>query len=432
LPGLSSIPVSFKDATNHHQEPHLTASFSEASPARQRPAPAEQSVPQGLIVLLAVASGIIVANIYYCQPLAGPIGQALGLSAEATGLVVTLTQIGYGLGLLFVVPLGDLIETRRLLFSVLAFSFAALLMAATAKQALPFLLASLAIGIGSTAVQILVPYAAHLAPVHLRGRVVGKVMSGLLVGIMLSRPTASLFDDLWGWPAVFYFAAGLMGAIAMALAWSLPPRKPDTGAHYFALLASMAHLYRTTPVLRRRAFYQALLFGAFSLFWTTSPLLLAGPPVHLSQRGIALFALVGVAGACAAPLAGFLADRGWSRAATGIAMTAVLGGFLLTRVLHSGSWAALLLLTTGAILLDFGVAASLVTGQRAIYMLGAEYRSRLNGLFMATFFAGGAFCSAVGAWAYARGGWQLASLIGLALPLAALAYFATEKPQAQS
>ena len=381
-------------------------------------------------MLLAVACGIIVANIYYCQPLAGPIGQALGLSAGATGLVVTLTQIGYGLGLLFVVPLGDLIETRRLVLSVLAVSFAALLMAATAKHALPFLLASLAIGIGTSAVQILVPYAAHLAPVHLRGSVVGKVMSGLLVGIMLSRPTASLLDDLWGWPAIFYLAAGLMGAVAIVLAWSLPPRKPESGAHYFALLASMAHLYRTTPVLRRRAFYQALLFGAFSVFWTTSPLLLAGPIFHLSQRGIALFALVGVAGACAAPLAGFLADHGWSRTATGSAMTAVLCGFLLTRILHSSSWAALLLLTAGAVLLDFGVAASLVTGQRAIYTLGAEYRSRLNGLFMATFFAGGAICSAVGAWAYARGGWQLASSFGLALPLAALAYFATEKAPA--
>ncbi len=405
------------------------------SASREQPA-AAHNIPQGLILLLAAACGIIVANIYYAQPLAGPIGHALGLSIGATGLIVTLTQIGYGLGLLFVVPLGDLMETRRLVLASLAVSFAALLVAATAHHAAEFLLASLVIGISSTAVQVLVPYAAHLAPAHVRGRVVGNVMSGLLIGIMLSRPIASFLDDLWGWSAVFYVAAGFMALIGIALAWSLPPRRPEVGAHYFALLASMVWLYRTTPVLRRRAFYQALLFGAFSLFWTTSPLLLAGPVFHLSQRGIALFALAGVAGAIAAPLGGHLADKGWSRAATGLAMGSVLGGFLLTRILHgepgrNGSFAALLLLTAGAILLDFGVSSSLVIGQRAIYALGAEYRSRLNGLFMATFFAGGAICSALGAWAYARGGWELASLIGIALPLVALAYFATEKARKQ-
>lgn len=381
-------------------------------------------------MLLAAACGSIVANIYYSQPLAGPISEALGLHPAAAGLIVTLTQVGYGLGLLFVVPLGDLIENRRLVLSVLVVCLAALLVAATADHAPAFLLGSLGIGLGSAVVQILVPYAAHLAPAHQRGSVVGKVMSGLLIGIMLSRPTASFLDDLWGWQAVFYFGAGVMALIGIALVAALPARRPEAGAHYFALLRSMAHLYRTTPVLRRRAWYQALLFGAFTLFWTTSPLLLTGPLFHLTQRGIALFALVGVAGACVAPVAGHLADRGWSRIATGLAMTSVLGGFVLTRILHGGSATALALLTAGAILLDFGVAASLVIGQRAIYSLGAAYRSRLNGLFMATFFAGGAICSAVGGWAYAHGGWILASWIGLALPVAALLYFATEKASA--
>lgn len=298
--------------------------------------------------------------------------------------------------------------------------------AALARNAAIFLLASLVIGVSSTAVQILVPYAAHLAPPHMRGRTVGQVMSGLLIGIMLSRPAASFFDDLFNWSAIFYIAAVLMALLALVLAIALPPRRPAAGPHYLALLVSMAHLYRTTPVLRRRAAYQALLFGAFTLFWTVSPLLLAGPLFHLSQRGIAVFALVGVAGALAAPLAGHLGDRGHSRAATGIAMVAVFLGFLLTRLLHQGSFAALALLTVGAILLDFGVSSSLVIGQRAIYTLRPEFRSRLNGLFMATFFAGGAASSALGGWAYARGGWSLASAIGLALPVIALAYFATE------
>ncbi len=367
------------------------------------------------------------ANIYYAQPLAGPIGQALGLDVRATGLIVTLTQIGYGLGLLFVVPLGDRIETRRLVLASLGVSIAALLVAATSRHATEFLLASLLIGVSSTAVQLLVPFAAALAPAHMRGRVVGAVMSGLLMGIMLSRPVASFFDDLWGWQAIFYIAAGFMALIAGALAWRLPARRPHGGAPYLVLLKSMVWLYRTTPVLRRRAFYQTMMFGAFTLFWTTSPLLLAAPPFHMSQRGIALFALAGVAGALAAPLAGRMADKGLSRMATGIAIVSAIAGFLLTRIPHAAPWLSIALLTAGAILLDFGVQSTLVVGQRAIYTLGAEYRSRLNGLFMATFFAGGAVCSALGAWAYARGGWPLASMIGMALPALALVYFATER-----
>lgn len=390
----------------------------------------ESAAPARLVTLFAVACGLIVANIYYAQPLAGPIAQALGISAGATGTIVTLTQIGYGLGLLFVVPLGDLLETRRLVVVAVAVTAASMLAAGVARHAAVFLLASLAIGVSSTAVQILVPYAAHLTPHHQRGRVVGRVMGGLLAGIMLARPVASFLDGLWGWEAVFYMGAVLMAVLACVLAFALPPRRPPTGPHYFALLASMAHLYRTTPVLRRRAAYQALLFGSFSLFWTVSPLLLAGSAFRMSQHGIALFALVGVAGALAAPLAGHLADHGWSRMATGLAMSSVLIGFLLTRVLAPGSMAALALLTVGAILLDFGVSASLVIGQRAIYTLSAEHRSRLNGLFMATFFAGGAACSALGGWAYARGGWPLAAGLGMALPAVALLYFATEKKSA--
>ncbi len=392
----------------------------------------EQRAPRGLILLLAIACGVIVANIYYAQPLAGPIGRALGMDVSQTGLCVTLTQIGYGLGLLFVVPLGDRVETKRLVLAALAVSVVALLGAATARSGVVFLASSLVVGISSTAVQVLVPYAANLASVEVRGRVVGMVMSGLLAGIMLARPVASFCDDLWGWQAIFYLAAAMMALLALGLAFLLPARKPDAGSPYGELLASMVRLYKTTPVLRRRAFYQTLLFGAFSLFWTTSPLLLAGPEFRLSQRGIALFALAGVAGAFAAPAAGRMADQGHSRFATGVAMMAVLAGLGVTRFLHGGASAgsssgALALLTLAAILLDFGVQASLVIGQRAIYTLGAEYRSRLNGLFMATFFAGGAVCSGLGAWAYSRGGWQWASLIGLALPLAALGYFATER-----
>jgi predicted MFS family arabinose efflux permease len=189
----------------------------------------------------------------------------------------------------------------------------------------------------------------------------------------------------------------------------------------------MGLLFRTTPVLRRRAFYQAFLFGAFSLFWTTVPLLLAGPQFHMSQRGIALFALAGVAGAIAAPIAGRVADRGWSHAATGASMLISALAFVLTLISETGSTTSLALLVAAAVLLDFGVQGNVVLGYRALFMLGAEYRSRLNGLYMATFFLAGAAGSGIGAWAFARGGWELASYIGLALPVVALLYFATER-----
>jgi len=389
--------------------------------------PAAQAVSTRLTLLLAFACGLIAANLYYAQPLAGPIGVALGLSPGATGLIVTLTQIGYGIGLLFVVPLGDLLETRRLVLTLIGLAMLALLGAALATHPLPFFAATLGIGVASVAVQVLVPYAAHLAPEAVRGRVVGNVMSGLMLGIMLARPVSSFIAQMASWHAVFFMSSAAMGLLALMLALALPPRTPAATLSYRALLASMARLARTTPALQRRALYQAGLFAAFSLFWTTVPLLLAGPQFQLSQGGIALFALAGVAGAVASPIAGRLADKGWTRPATAFAMLAVAAAFLMTHLGAYGSPFALGLLVAAGILLDFGVTTNLVLGQRVIFVLGAEYRSRLNGLYMATFFAGGAIGSALGGWAFAHGGWALASWLGFALPVAALLYFATEK-----
>jgi predicted MFS family arabinose efflux permease len=380
-----------------------------------------------ITLLLAVACGLIVANLYYAQPLVGPISASLGLSPEAAGLVVTMAQMGYVAGLLLIVPLGDLVENRNLVLCVVGVAALALFGAALSTQPLPFLLASLVIGLGSVAVQILIPYAAHLAPEAARGRVVGDVTTGLMIGIMLARPASSFITSISSWHVVYIFSGTVMVVLAIVLFCALPRRTPKAQVGYGALLVSMGVLVMTTPILRRRALYQAFLFGAFSLFWTTIPLLLAGPEFHMTQRGIALFALAGVAGAVAAPIAGRVADRGWSRAATGAAMLISALAFVLTLVSEAGSTTSLALLVAAAILLDFGVQGNVVLGYRALFMLGAEYRSRLNGLYMATFFLAGAAGSGVGAWAFARGGWELASCIGLALPVVALIYFATER-----
>lgn len=386
--------------------------------------PSTPALSPGMVVLLAAAAGIIVANLYYAQPLVGPIGAALGMPPAAAGLVVTLTQIGYTLGLLFIVPLGDLVENRRLIVGGLVATGAALLLASAAGNAWQFLLAALAIGLGAVVAQVLVPFAAHLAPAATRGQTVGKVVSGLLLGIMVARPVASLLAGIGGWQTVFRVGAVLVLALAVVLRLKLPQRRPGAALPYTALIGSLWPLFADTVVLRRRALYHAGLFGAFSLFWTVVPQALAGPDFGLDQNGIALFALVGMAGAVASPIAGRLADQGHTLGATVLALVLGALSFLLPLVApESGAMARPLglgLLALAAVVLDAAVAANLVLGQRALFALGAELRSRLNGLYFALFFAGGALGSALGGWVHAEFGWHAALLAGMLGPALAL------------
>lgn len=380
----------------------------------------EARISSGMTLLLAAAAGTIVANLYYAQPLVGPIGAALGMPPGAAGLIVTLTQIGYCLGLLFIVPLGDLFENRRLIVSGLVATGAALALAANADTAWQFLLAALAIGLGTVVAQVLVPFAAHLAPEATRGQTVGKVVSGLLLGIMVARPVASVLAGFGGWQAVFGIAAALVLLLAVVLHFKLPQRRPAATQRYGALIASLWPVLANTPVLRRRALYHAGLFGAFSLFWTVAPQALSGPDFGLSQNGIALFALVGMAGAVASPIAGRLADAGHTLGATAIALAVGALSFMLPLFAPHSKPLALGLLAVAAIVLDAAVAANLVLGQRALFALGAEIRSRLNGLYFALFFAGGALGSALGGWVYAQYGWHAALVTGMLLPALAL------------
>ncbi|RAP58303.1 MFS transporter [Oleiagrimonas sp. MCCC 1A03011] len=398
-----------------------------SSTSSASPDDAAGGISAGLTVLLAAACGLLVANLYYAQPLVGPIHRALGLSAEAAGLIVTLTQAGYGIGLLFIVPLGDRLENRRLVVGLVLLCALASLAAAFAQGPDTYLIAAMLIGICAVGAQVLVPYAAHLAPEQRRGQVVGNVVSGIMLGIMFARPLASFLTDAFGWRAVFFLATALMAALAALLRWRMPPRHAhEQTMSYAALLASLPGLMRDTPVLRRRALYHAGLFGAFSLFWTAVPLQLADT-FGLSQNGIAVFALVGVAGAISAPIAGRIADRGWSHGATALAILGAMLALALSYVGHVAGDLRLVTLAAAGVLLDFSVTANLVLGQRAIYSLGAAERGRLNGLFMATFFVGGAVGSALGGWAYAHGGWPLTLGAGLVLPGLSLLYFLTER-----
>ena len=377
-----------------------------------------------LTLLLAAACGLIVANLYYAQPVAGVIGAELAMNPSAVGLLVTFTQIGYGLGLILVVPLGDILENRRLIAACLAVSVIALLGMAFAPSSSGVLAASLLIGLTCVAAQIIVPFAAHLSSDATRGRVVGDAMSGLMVGIMLARPVSSFVTHWLGWRSVFVGSAGVMAALSLVMLRALPHRRPNAGLTYVGTLSSLVLLIRKTPVLRRRIVYHAPLFAAFSLFWTASPLLLAGQRFGLSQQGIAIFALVGAGGAIIAPIVGRAADRGGVKIVNGAAIVAVALAFAMAWI--GGEVGSVALLACAAIVLDMGVTANLVVSQRVLFSLGSEARSRLNGIFIAAFFLGGAIGSALSSLAYAKGGWPLTSATGLAFALAAFVSYLTE------
>ena len=267
-----------------------------------------------LLTILAFAVGALVANLYYAQPLLGLIGPDLGVPGPLLGVVVSLTQVGYGVGLFFLVSLADLVENKRLVLTGVAVLTLALLAAALAPSTALFLLASFVIGVSATAAQVLVPFVASMVPVAQRGRAVGNVMAGLLTGILLARPAALFIAASLGWRPVFLMSAVLMLLIGALLMARMPRHQPRSGLSYPQIVGSMLGLVRDLPVLRQRAAYQCLMFGAFTLFWTAAPLMLA-ERFGLSQQGIALFALAGVGGAVAAPIAGRLAHRGWGRGA---------------------------------------------------------------------------------------------------------------------
>ncbi|MBO0493426.1 MFS transporter [Pseudomonas sp. Marseille-Q1929] len=387
---------------------------------------ASSTMTRGMVMLFAFCCGAIVANIYYAQPVIELIAPDIGLTPAMASLIVSLTQIGYALGLFFLVPLGDLLENRKLMISTTVLAIASLLGAAFIQQPNLFLLVSLLIGFSSVSVQILIPLAAHLAPAESRGRVVGSIMGGLLLGILLARPVSSVVADHFGWRAMFMAAAGLMAFISMVLLITIPKRQPDHSATYGQLLRSLGTLLRKQPVLRQRAFYQGGMFATFSLFWTAAPLELARNH-GLSQSEIALFALVGALGAIAAPIAGRLADAGHTHRASLLAMLFAALSFLPAFV-HP-LYSVIGLAVTGVVL-DFCVQMNMVLGQRAIYALDANSRSRLNALYMTSIFIGGAFGSAIASSVYEHGGWLGVMLVGSAFPLIALLRFLSASRQA--
>ncbi|MFP2959051.1 MFS transporter [Myxococcus sp. 1LA] len=370
----------------------------------------------GLVWLMAAASGATVANLYYNQPLLGDIGAALGASGSALGLVPTLTQVGYAVGMLFIVPLGDSLERRRVIVTMNMLVALALVGVALAPTLHWMVAASFVVGVTTIIPQLLVPFAAHLAPAAQRGRVVGTVMSGVLIGILLSRTAAGFVGTHLGWRAMFWMAAALMLVSAAVLRFTLPSQPPVASMPYPQLLRSLIHLARTEPVLRLHAVLGALSFGAFSVFWSTLALYLQSLPQKYDAQVAGLFGVVGVAGAAVAPLVGRYADQRGDRRINAGAIVVLLLSFVVMWPLGRWLWGMAL----GVVLLDLGVQANQISNQTRVYSLRPEARSRLNTLYMVTYFAGGAAGSWLGTFAWTHWGWTGVCASGAALCVVAL------------
>lgn len=366
---------------------------------------------------MALATGVAVANLYYAQPLLGAMARSLGRPAAALGLVATLAQVGYALGLLFLTPLGDVVPRRRLIVALLVAVTAPLLGTALAPGLTTLAIASLGVGLLTVTPQVIVPLAAALAPEAARGRIVGTVMSGLLIGVLLTRTVSGVVAGLLGWRAVYVLAAAASLGLALLLVRTLPEEDVGDRVGYGTLLRSVARLARTQPALRQAALSGAALFGAFSVFWTTVTFHLAGPPWHLGPARIGLLGLAGLAGAAAAPVAGRLADRRGPRLLVGCALLVALVAFGVLGVLPGRLWGV----AAGAAILDLGVQSGQISNQTRIYALLPEARSRVNTVYMVGYFIGGALGSGLGSLAWHLWGWPAALAVGALLLVGGLA-----------
>jgi predicted MFS family arabinose efflux permease len=392
------------------------------TPARTlRCTPAQQAAPAAavltapLTLFFPTAVGVIVVNLSAAQPLTGVISRALNLPPALSGLISMLPQLGYALGLVLLVPLCDLMENRRLIFrALMACAFFLGVSALTPWGGL-FLVSTFVAGATSSVIQMLVPMAASMAPEEKRGRAVGNVMSGLMIGILLSRSLASIVAGSFGWRALYGIQACADAVLAIVLYLQLPARTPQVTARYSQLLASLWTLLRTERVLQRRATLAALALGAFSAFWTAIALRLAQPPFSLGMHGIAIFALAGASGAIVTPFAGYLGDRGAERATQRVAHGLTIAAALVLGMAGAG-WGgfspaahpslALALLVAAAAALDAGIVADQTLGRRAINLINPASRGRLNALFVGIFFVGGAIGAVLSGAAWAAAGWS--------------------------
>ncbi|EMX2134858.1 MFS transporter [Citrobacter sp. wls717] len=367
-----------------------------------------QGLSPSLILLMSIATGLAVASNYYAQPLLDTIARNFSLSASTAGFIVTAAQLGYAAGLLFLVPLGDMFERRMLIVSMTLLAAGGMLITASSQSLGMLILGTALTGLFSVVAQILVPLAATLATPDKRGKVVGTIMSGLLLGILLARTVAGLLANLGGWRTVFWVASILMALMAIALWRGLPKMKSDTQLNYPQLLGSVFSLFTHDKLLRTRAMLGCLTFANFSILWTSMAFLLAAPPFNYSEGMIGLFGLAGAAGALGARPAGGFADKGKSHLTTTVGLLLLLLSWLAIWLGHT----SVPMLIIGILVLDLTVQGVHITNQTVIYRIHPDARNRLTAGYMTSYFIGGAAGSLISASAWQHAGWAGVCLAG--------------------
>lgn len=355
---------------------------------------------------MAFATGLIVANLYYCQPLIVLIAREFNIPNSDAGTITYLTQAGYAIGLFFMVPLGDKIERKNQILITTFATVIALIVAATAQSFLVLEIASLLIGISSIVPQLILPLAASLSIPEQRGKVVGTIMSGLLVGILLSRTLSGFIGEVLGWRAMFWIAAALCLCLLVVIQRTFPNNKPVFQGSYSQLIGSLFTLIKEQPLLREATLINMFSFAQFGAFWTTMVLLLSADPFSFNSATIGLFGIIGASGALAAPLVGRLGDKGGSRVAVGygcllIALSFVIFYFSITNIIG---------IALGIVFIDIGLQGIHISNQTRVYAILPEARNRMNTVFMSFSFLGTAAGSAYGLLLWKLGGWQAVTL----------------------
>nr|WP_085931671.1 MFS transporter [Desulfosporosinus meridiei] len=372
---------------------------------------------------MAIASGITVANLYYSQPLLVEIAESFHVTQVSVGIVAMLTQIGYALGMLSILPLADIKEKRFLIVFMLLCSACALLAMYFSFNITVISIASFAVGFTSVVPQLIVPFAAQLANPQERGKIIGTVMSGLFIGILVSRTFSGLVGEYWGWRSVYLIAAVLMIILAVFLSKLLPLCPPTSSMKYQELFKSMVSLTKGLPVLREASLNGALMFASFSAFWTSLVFLLESSHYNMGADAAGLFGLVGVTGAMAAPIVGRIADKRSPKFTVVIGMISVTMAYICFITLGFKLWGLII----GVVFLDLGVQSCQISNQARVHSLNDEARNRLNTVYMVSYFSGGALGSYLGSYSYAHFGWYGVCSLGLLTQLIAFIALKTYK-----
>lgn len=369
-----------------------------------------------LILIMAITCGLTVANLYYIQPLLGDMAKSFNVHEVSVGSAAMLTQIGYAVGMIFILPLGDIKERKNLITIMLLFSVISLFTMAFSQNIYMLIISSFAVGFTSIIPQLIIPLAAQLSNPSERGKIIGTVMSGLLIGILVSRTISGLIGNYFGWRVVYIVAAIMMIILILVLRKVIPVTNPVSEVRYFDLLKSLPKLIKDEPILREASLNGALMFAAFSAFWTALTFLLESSHYNMGSQAAGLLGLVGIVGALAAPLVGKLADKKGSRYVIGICIIIVSLSYILFLFLGF----KMIGLIVGVILLDLGVQSSNISNQARVHSMNEEKRNRINTVYMVSFFLGGSLGSFLGSSAYSNFGWFGVCIFGIITQIIAL------------